>query len=144
MSEGTGGMRLCGETVTVFNARLDGDTGRYVYMPTVIAGCGWHRGQRMSLDAKGGLAAAEETVVRIPVDADFGGRRYADPISWQQSDGTDRFTLKGGDLVARGAWTGGDWTPARLKAACPECFTVLGVTDNSRAPRGAHWKLVGA
>ena len=137
-------MRLCGETITVFNARPDGDTGRHVYVPTMIAGCSWYCGQREALDPKGGLKSADAYVVRIPVDADFGGRRYVDPLTWRQGDASGRFTLQGGDLVARGAMTGDDWTPAALKSACAECFTVLGVTDNRRAPHGGHWKVVGA
>ena len=137
-------MKGCTETITLFNARRDGDTGGHVYVPTVIAGCAWHGGQRVGLDARGGLAAADEYTVRIPADADFGGREYADPIAWRQSDGVGRFTIQGGDLVARGAYEGGDWTPARLKAVCAECFTVMGVTDNRRAPRGKHWRIVGS
>ena len=126
-------MKGCTETITLFNARRDGDTGGHVYVPTVIAGCAWHGGQRVGLDAGGGLAAADEYTVRIPADADFGGREYADPIAWRQSDGVGRFTIQGGD-----------WTPARLKAVCAECFTVMGVTDNRRAPRGKHWRIVGS
>ena len=137
-------MKGCEETITLFNARRDGDTGGHVYVPTVIVGCSWHGGQRVGLDARGGLAAADEYVVRIPVDADFGGKAYADPIAWRQSDGEGRFTIQGGDLAAHGAFEGEDWTPARLRAASAECFTVMGVTDNRRAPRGKHWKLTGA
>ena len=51
-------MQGCNETITLFNARRDGDTGGFVYLPTVIAGCSWHRGQRVAIDAEGGLAAA--------------------------------------------------------------------------------------
>ncbi|MBR1820450.1 MAG: hypothetical protein IJ769_02375 [Clostridia bacterium] len=136
-------MKLCGETITLFNARQNGDTGGQIYMPTVIVGCAWRRGQRAELDPKGGLMAADEYVVRIPVDADFGGKHYADPITWRQGGAENGFTLQRGDIVARGAVKGEGWTPSKLKAACADCFTVLGVTDNRRAPHGAHWRLVG-
>ncbi len=135
-------MRGCNETITLFNARRDGETGRFVYLPTVIAGCSWHRGQRVVIDAEGGLMAADEVTVRIPVDADFGGRAYVDPVAWRA--GGEGFTLQGGDIAVKGRVTGGDWTPAALKAAFAECFTVLGVTDNTGAPRGGHWRLTGA
>ena len=135
-------MRGCSETITLFNARRDGETGGFVYLPTVIAGCSWHRGQRVAIDAEGGLVAADEVTVRIPVDADFGGRAYVDPVAWRA--GGEGFTLQGGDIAVKGRVTGDDWTPAALKAAFAECFTVLGVTDNTGAPRGGHWRLTGA
>ncbi len=135
-------MRGCNETITLFNARRDGETGGFVYLSTVIAGCSWHRGQRVVIDAEGGLMAADEVTVRIPVDADFGGRAYVDPVAWRA--GGEGFTLQGGDIAVKGRVTGGDWTPAALKAAFAECFTVLGVTDNTGAPRGGHWRLTGA
>lgn len=136
-------MRLCEETITVFNARPDGDTGSVRYVPTVIAGCSWRRRQRETVDAKGGLVCADECVVRIPVDADFGGKRYADPVAWRQGSAEGYFTIQGGDALVRGSVEGSDWTPARLKAAFADCMIALGVTDNRRAPNGAHWKVVG-
>lgn len=136
-------MKLCNETVTLFNARRDGETGGHAYVPTVIAGCSWRREQRARLDGKGGLVTADEYVVRIPEDADFGGKRYVDPVAWRRGDGAGCFTAQGGDIVVRGAAEGGDWTPTKLKAAYADCFTVLGVTDNRRAPRGKHLKITG-
>lgn len=137
-------MRGCRETITLFNARREAATGGHVYVPTVIRGCAWFGGVRRGLDAKGGLAAADECAVRIPVDADFGGKAYVDPIVWREAGGEERFTIQGGDIVVKGAVEGDGWTPATLKAAFHGCFTVLGVTDNRSAPRGGHWRLVGA
>ncbi|MGN0307402.1 MAG: hypothetical protein ACI4DN_04200 [Lachnospiraceae bacterium] len=34
--------------------------------------------------------------------------------------------------------------PADLKKRFSEYVTILGVTDNRRAPRSKHWKVVGA
>ena len=34
-----------------------------------------------------------------------------------------------------------NWTPAKLKKAYADCVTVLGVTDNRRAPNAPHWKV---
>ena len=135
-------MRGCGETTTLFNARRDGETGGFVYLPTVIAGCSWHRGQRVVVDTEGGLMAADEVVVRIPMDADFGGREYVDPVTWRA--GGEGFTIQGGDIAVKGRVTGDNWTPERLKDAFAECFTVLGVTDNRSALNGGHWRITGA
>ena len=136
-------MKLCDDVITVFNARVDPGTRRDVWVPTVIRGVSWFAAEAARADAaRGGLAAAGVCVIRIPVEADAGGRDYAAPARYREApDG--RWTLRGGDVIARGAAPDGDWSPAALRAAGFECATVTGVTDNRRAPRGRHWRVEG-
>ncbi len=136
-------MKLCNDTITVFNARVDPDVGGNVWIPTVIAGASWYLTDAATVDAsKGGLVAANKATIRIPVEADTGGKAYADPVRYASAEDVSGFwTLKGGDIVVKGEVTGGDWTPAKLKAAYAECVTVLAVTDNRRAPRAPHWRV---
>lgn len=138
-------MKLCNDTITVFNARVDPDVGGNVWIPTVIAGASWYLTDAATVDAsKGGLVAANKATIRIPVDADTGGKAYADPVSYASAeDVSGLWTLKGGDIVVKGEVTGDDWTPAKLKAAYAECVTVLAVTDNRRAPNAKHWRVTG-
>ena len=138
-------MKLCSDTITVFNARVDPETGGNVWVPTVIAGAGWYMTDASTVDAsKGGLVAANRATIRIPEDADTGGKAYADPVSYASAgDVSGLWTLKGGDIVVKAAVNGADWTPARLKAAYAECVTVLAVTDNRRGPNGKHWRITG-
>ena len=136
-------MKLCSDTITVFNARVDPETGGNVWVPTVIAGAGWYMTDASTVDAsKGGLVAANRATIRIPVEADTGGKAYADPVSYASAgDVSGLWTLKGGDIVVKAAVEGSDWTPAKLKAAYAECVTVLAVTDNRRAPHAPHWRV---
>ena len=136
-------VKLANDTITVFNARVDPDVGGNVWIPTVIAGAGWYLTDAATVDAsKGGLVAANKATIRIPVEADTGGKAYADPVSYASAeDVSGLWTLKGGDIVVKAAVTGDDWTPARLKAAYADCVTVLAVTDNRRAPKGKHWRV---
>ena len=138
-------MKLCHDTVTVFNARVDPETGGNVWVPTVISGASWYLTDASTVDAsKGGLVAANKATIRIPVDADTGGKAYADPVSYASAeDVSGLWTLKGGDIVVKAAVAGSDWTPTALKAAYANCVTVLGVTDNRRAPRAPHWRITG-
>ena len=138
-------MKLCNDVITVFNARVDPDVGGNVWVPTVITGASWFATDASTVDAsKGGLVAANKATIRIPVDADTGGKVYADPVSYANAeDVSGLWTLKGGDIVVRAALEGTDWTPARLKAACADCVTVLGVTDNRRASNAKHWRITG-
>ena len=136
-------MKLCNDTITVFNARVDPETGGNVWLPTVITSAGWYLSDAATVDAsKGGLVAANKATIRIPVEADTGGKAYADPVSYASAeDVSGLWTLKGGVIVVKGEVEGSDWTPARLKAAYAECVTVLAVTDNRRAPHAPHWRV---
>ena len=138
-------MKLCNDTITVFNARVDPDVGGNVWIPTVIAGASWYLTDAATVDAsKGGLVAANKATIRIPVEADTGGKAYVDPVSYAKAeDVSGLWTLKGGDIIVRAALEGTDWTPAELKATYADCVTVLGVTDNRRAPNAKHFKVVG-
>ena len=138
-------MKLCNDTITVFNARVDPDEGGNVWEPTVITGVSWYATDASTVDAsKGGLVAANKATIRIPVEANAGGKAYADPVSYASAEDVSRlWTLKGGDIVVKAAVEGDDWTPAKLKAAYADCVTILGVTDNRRAPRAPHWRITG-
>lgn len=138
-------MKLCNDTITVFNARVDPDEGGNVWAPTVIAGASWYATDASTVDAsKGGLVAANKATIRIPVKADTGGKQYTDPVSYANAeDVSGLWTLKGGDIVVKAAVEGDNWTPAKLKKAYADCVTVLGVTDNRRAPNAPHWRITG-
>lgn len=138
-------MKLCNDTITVFNARVDPDEGGNVWKPTVITGASWWATDASTVDAsKGGLVAANKAIIRIPIEANTGGSAYADHISYANAEDVSKlWTLKGGDIVVKAAVNGADWTPAKLKAAYADCVTILGVTDNRRAPNAPHWRITG-
>lgn len=139
-------MKLCNDTITVFNARLDPDTGVDVYYPTVISGVSWYLHTVTNIDNAGGLRAANQFTVRVPVDADFSGKSYATPAAFAAAaDPSQLFTLKAGDTLVHGVVEGAalGMRPAELHKLYDEVVTVLAVTDNRRAPRGKHWKVVG-
>ena len=136
-------MNLCNETITVFNKRLDSTTGDYVYIPTVISGVSWYSQIATAVDNMG-LHAADKFIIRIPTNADFGGSQYVDEIEYKYSPGIDgMFTLAQGDVIVKAA-VEGPMTLAQLHENYSECFTVLGVTDNRRAPNAPHWRVIGS
>ena len=135
-------MRLCNETVTVFNAKLDAESGMDAYYPTVISGVSWYCETASTVDASG-LKAADKFTIRIPEDADFSGKSYAPPAAYATGDPASVFTLKTGDILVKGAVDQAGLRPADLQRMCGEIVTILGVTDNRRAPRARHWRVVG-
>ena len=138
-------MKLCNDVITVFNARVDPGAGGNVWTPTTITGASWYLTDASTVDAsKGGLMAANKATIRIPEGANAGGKVYADPIAYRGAeDVSGLWTLQNGDIIVKGSVTGADWTPAKLKAAYADCVTILGVTDNRRAPNGKHWRITG-
>ena len=122
-------MKLCNDVITVFNARVDPDVGGNVWTPAVITGASWYMTDASTIDAsKGGLVAANKVTVRIP-----------------EGNAPEGFGLKAGDIIVKGDASGtADPTPTKLKKAWgADCMTVLGVTDNRRAPSAPHWRITG-
>ena len=135
-------MNLCNETITVFNAKLNTGTGDDDYNGTVIDGVSWFCEIVSTVDQ--GLKAANKFTIRIPEDADFGGKTYVSPLDYADAaDVSSLFTLKNGDIIVRGAVTASGMRPAVLHKNY-EAFTVLGVTDNRRAPNAPHFRVVGS
>lgn len=136
-------MKLCNETITVFNKRLDADTGFDAYIPTVIRGVSWFCEIASSVDTSG-LKAANKFTIRIPADADFSSKSYVDSAGYASGDAEKVFTLGNGDIIVKGSVTESGLKPADLQARFGEVVTILGVTDNRRTGNAPHWKVVGA
>ena len=139
-------MKRCDETVTLYNARVDPATRTEVYAPTVLRGVSW-RCETAAKVAEGGLKAANVFALRIPVEADMGGKAYVEPADYRRAeDVSGLWTLGKGDVIVRGEVSENGQTPVRLRArfGAERVMTVLGVTDNRGAPNGRHWKVIGA
>lgn len=136
-------MRLCNETITVFNTRFDPDADKDVYTGTVITGVSWFCEIASNVDSSG-LKAANKFTIRIPTNADFSGKAYTDPVSYKNGDPSAVFTLQNGDIIVKGRAEDANPRPADLQKKYAEVVTVLGVTDNRRTRNAPHWKVVGA
>lgn len=134
-------MKQCMDTITVFNERFDDTYGYDTYIPTVIKGVSWYDHVE-SVVTNDGLKAANKITIRIPVDADFGGRAYVDPVGYTAADTGVFFTLKQGDFIVKGE-EHASLTPAQALEKYGTIATILGVTDNRRAPNAKHWRVVG-
>lgn len=133
-------MKLCNETVTVYNARLDRERDSTVYVPTVIRGVSWYGSVKSTVDS-GGLKAASQYTIRIPQDADTGGKGYTGAGEYKAAaDVSGLFTLNEGDFIVKGAYTKTLTAPPKN---CQEVVTILSITDNRRAPNAPHWKVTG-
>lgn len=135
-------MKLCNETITIFNKRLADETGYDVYIPTVIQGVSWFCEIASTVDASG-LKAANKFIIRIPIDADYSGKSYVEPVDYGDSDAEQCFTIGNGDIIVKAAVIDSGLKPADLQDMFGDVVTVLGVTDNRRTANAPHWKVVG-
>lgn len=138
-------MKLCNDTLTLFNGRLDKEQDCTVYEKTVISGISWY-GTAKTVVGDTGLKSANQFTIRIPLNADFGGKAYSDPKTYAKAeDVSGLFTLRQGDTIVKGAVPDTITNPTQAHKAYPDAsFTIMGVTDNRRAPNAKHWKVVGA
>lgn len=135
-------MKLCNDTITVFNKRI-GDNGGYEYIPTIINGVSWFCRIKSTVDE--GLKAANEFIIRIPADANFNGKEYVDSVEYENAASIDGiFTLAQGDVIVKASVAVAPMTFAELKEHYSDYCTVLGVTDNRRAPNAPHFRVVGS
>lgn len=136
-------MQLCNDTITLYNRRFDPEDDCDVYERTIIRGVHWFNSDATTVDSTG-LKAANKVTIRIPTDADFGGKAYLPPKQYAATDDpTAAFTLAAGDLVVLGIGAEG-LRPAAIHDTYSEAATILQVTENRRAPQAQHWKVVGA
>lgn len=137
-------MKLCNDVLTLYNQRYNKAKDATEYVRTVISGISWYSTVKSAVSDKG-LKSANMYVIRIPATAGFSGKSWTDPKSYTAADDVSSlFTLNEGDIVVKGALADENPTFAQLHKNNAECFTVLSVTDNRRAPNAPHWKVVGA
>ena len=138
-------MRLCNDTITVFNKRYNADVGDYILLPTTISGVRWWGTQMGTVDPKGGVIAAKKVNIRIPTSANTGGKTYVDRLTYKNAaDASNMWTLQEGDIIIKGTAEGDTWTQKTLEATFSDICKVLpGVTDNRRAPNAPHIRVVG-
>ena len=136
-------MKMCNETVTVFNRRID-DSGDYIYIPSVISGVSWFCEIQSSV-GQNGLNAANRLSVRVPVTANFYKKQYIDPKTYAKLDSVDGyFTFEMGDIIVKAVVTDMGLRPKQIQETYSDCLTIVGVTDNRRAPNAPHWRVIGS
>lgn len=137
-------MLLCNDTITVLNKRTDIENGWDIFIPTIIRGVSWYGDVAVNLGDKG-LNAANKFVIRIPIDADFDGKTYVEPVVYRNEPFiTGLFTLANGDIIVKAEISESPIKPADIKENYPFSCVILGITDNRRAPKSPHWRVVGS
>lgn len=137
-------MKLCNETITVFNTYIDPITRLNNYLSTQIVGASWF-GEVISTVNDDGLISASKYHIRIPINADMGGKTFVSPKEYASAlDKSKLWTLNEGDTIVKGSVSSSHTTakPSVLRDNYDEVVTVVNFTDNRRVSNAPHWKVV--
>ena len=136
-------MKLAGEAITLFNSKLDTAKGYDILYGTVITGVAWYGSKSAGMTTHG-YRQSNTITVRIPMDAETGGKSYVDPMTYEAAThALGIYTLKADDIIVRGVVPTSGMTRKSLLDSNYEVMTVMTVTDDRRAPNAPHWKLTG-
>ena len=136
---------LTNADITIVNRkRVDRDE---VLLKTVIRNVAWHTAKSAS---SGNISENADTLkLRIPIDADFGGKTYVDSIAFENmtmEEAEKCWTLAPSDIVVRGEVTAEKVTQTELVKSNQQVFLITDFSDNRDLGSDAvkHWRVGGS
>lgn len=88
--------------ITIYNKKIIKGQDKAEYNPVHIRGVHWYTDIKTEITEKG-LVTANVFKIRIPVDADTGGKKYVDPETYAKlADVSESWTIENGDIFVRG------------------------------------------
>lgn len=134
------------DTITIYNRTIA--NREPVWRRTVVRGVQWTQKSRISYDASGKNIYTTETSITIPVDADAGGKQYAEPKAYLAAADPDvLWTLNaesGEDVIIKGEcpWNISDaYTLDDLNNEYGY-VSIQAVADNTNREHLKNWKVV--
>lgn len=134
------------DTITIYNRTIA--NREPVWHRTVVRGVQWTQKSRISYDVSGRNIYTTETSITIPVDADAGGKQYAEPKAYLAAADPDvLWTLNaesGEDVIIKGEcpWNISDaYTLDDLNSEYGY-VSIMAVSDNTNRAQLKNWKVV--
>lgn len=143
------------DAVTVFNGRLDKETKRTKYIPTLIRGVSYVEAKGTTVTNNGVWSDDVQYKIRVPLIAVVqDGRQYIPALKYTQLDGNgavNHWTINKGDLVIKGEYAGDnlllceDEISAYAKEQGLDLIRVTEYADNTSGGSlyTRHWRIGG-
>lgn len=143
------------DAVTVFNGRLDKETRRKVFVPTVIRGVSYVEAKGATVSNNGVWSDDVQYKIRVPLTATVqDDRKYMRDLNYAKLDdaeATKYWTIQKGDLMAHGEYDGGnlllfeDNLTAYAKGQGLDLIHVTEYADNTVGGSlyMKHWRIGG-
>lgn len=130
--------------LTIYNKRgVDKQTGHPIYFRTQIQGVNFYTKQETKVSEKG-LISADLYKIRIPEDADTGGKQYINADLYKElsiEEAESYWTINNDDLFGKGLL--GDFEKEADFLKRQYTGKVLSFSDNRRGAL-PHWRIGGA
>ena len=143
------------DAVTVFNGRLDKETRRTKYIPTLIRGVSYVEAKGATVTNNGVWSDSVQYKIRVPLIAVVqDGRTYTPDLNYAKLDDDEavkHWTIRKGDLVVRGEYAGGKPLPYEDEInayAKEQGFDLIHITEYADDTDGGslytkHWRIGG-
>lgn len=141
---------ITSQNITIFNAHIDVESRREVYIPTQIRGVSYYENE--GAGTSGGIWTESSTYkIRVPyIGAEIGGQ-YLPAIQYRtRSDVSGYWTLQKGDIILPGLIDGSSMTMPEVREAAKEngleLIVIKEYADNTKRGSDAvkHWRIGGA
>lgn len=143
--------------VTIYNARLDAETRRSKYIPTVIRGVSYVEAKGATVNGNGVWSDAVQYKIRVPAGAEVqDGRTYLPGLEYAKLDdeaARRHWTIQKKDLMVLGAVTEPAGSPAVFEDtldnyAREHSLNLIHVTEYADDTMGGsrytkHWRIGG-
>ena len=143
------------EAVTVFNGRVDKETRRKIYIPTVIRGVSYVEGKGSKVADNGVWSDDVQYKIRVPLIAVVqDNREYMRDLNYAKLDNEEAakyWTIQKGDLVVRGEYAGDSsllYEDELTAYAKEQGLDLIHVTEYANDTDGGslysrHWRIGG-
>lgn len=143
------------DAVTIFNSRLDKETRRKVYIPTVIKGVSMVESKGSEVANNGVWSAEVQYKIRIPQEAEIqDGRAYIPAMKYAKLENgkiTGFWTISKGDLVIQEEYLGENsmlYEEEVTRYAQEQGADLIHVTEYADDTSGGsrymrHWRIGG-
>lgn len=142
-------------TVTVFNGRLDRETRRKIFIPTVIRGVSYVEAKGASVTNNGVWSSNVQYKIRIPLNADVQNNRIYMPDLCYAILDTDEalkhWTIRKEDVAIKGEYVGERpmlYEDELMAYAKEQGFELIKITEYADNTSGGslytrHWRIGG-
>lgn len=142
------------DAVTVFNGRMDKETRRTKYIPTLIRGVSYVEAKGATVTNNGVWSDNVQYKIRVPLIAIVqDDRQYIPALKYSQLDddgAVNHWTINKGDLVIKGEYTGDIplYEDALTAYAKEQGLNLIHVTEYADDTDGGslytkHWRIGG-
>lgn len=133
--------------ITIFNKRYNADRRTELFYPTQIRGVSFYKRKNVAWKKKE-TSSDDEYTIRIPIDADMGGKEYMEAKAYEalsDEEFSGYWTLQPGAIIIKGLSDMETATETELDKTYADAIRIMNFTDNTDRCSDVmkHWRIGG-